>query len=463
MVVIEVHTVADDGEEVRDACVLLVRGRVRPGQAVEGKTLSCAHVVCGGEMRAGRAKVGHRGSFSFLVHLRQGKNVLHLRCGPASKKVQVTFRQRPALRSVRLVYVVYKDHDGSFQAPVSMANDVGYALKRISVVAALTQTLFHHTLRDAGYSNGTFAWTKLRPDGLPAVLVYRSSLTVEEARARSEEALWEQHAKEMVKDGLIDSLAKVLAVTSATEYELKGMARPDHASMLAMTKGHVMLGRAGLALVSSGCLFSWPESLEDAMSSLRDSTRINWKESMDLSWGASTAGGCFAATLGAMVHELGHCFDLGHTLEGVMGDGFRDADVFLGTREDHQNDQISVSTAAANSGSSFLSHYRRRRKMAESGGRFFWADSCAVILAYHKWLKEDHSEDEGPVQVDGTMMVEAQHQIVIAEARDSNGLVLAFEEPNTRQFDCKSLLSTSGASEVFLMTSNGDKLVLNKQ
>ena len=34
-------------------------------------------------------------------------------------------------------------------------------------------------------------------------------------------------------------------------------------------------------------------------------------------------------TLGSVLHELGHCFDLGHTEEGIMGRGFDDLDLFF--------------------------------------------------------------------------------------------------------------------------------------
>ena len=42
-----------------------------------------------------------------------------------------------------------------------------------------------------------------------------------------------------------------------------------------------------------------------------------------------TYGGCFATTLGAMVHELGHTLDLGHTENGIMARGFDDMDRFF--------------------------------------------------------------------------------------------------------------------------------------
>lgn len=40
-----------------------------------------------------------------------------------------------------------------------------------------------------------------------------------------------------------------------------------------------------------------------------------------------TYGGCFATTLGATCHELGHTFDLGHTQEGLMSRGFDNVDL----------------------------------------------------------------------------------------------------------------------------------------
>ena len=42
-----------------------------------------------------------------------------------------------------------------------------------------------------------------------------------------------------------------------------------------------------------------------------------------------TYGGCFSTTLGALVHELGHSLDLGHTENGIMARGFDDMDRFF--------------------------------------------------------------------------------------------------------------------------------------
>lgn len=52
---------------------------------------------------------------------------------------------------------------------------------------------------------------------------------------------------------------------------------------------------------------------------------------MDDSNYRGTHGGCLATTLGSVLHELGHTFDLGHTRDGIMGRGFDYIDrVFVG-------------------------------------------------------------------------------------------------------------------------------------
>jgi hypothetical protein len=42
-----------------------------------------------------------------------------------------------------------------------------------------------------------------------------------------------------------------------------------------------------------------------------------------------TNGGCFATSLGGLIHELGHMLDLGHTENGMMARGCDDIDKFF--------------------------------------------------------------------------------------------------------------------------------------
>ena len=54
-----------------------------------------------------------------------------------------------------------------------------------------------------------------------------------------------------------------------------------------------------------------------------------------------TYGGCFATTLGALVHELGHSLDLGHTENGIMARGFDDMDRFFSISPGNSNSQCT--------------------------------------------------------------------------------------------------------------------------
>jgi len=123
---------------------------------------------------------------------------------------------------------------------------------------------------------------------------------------------------------------KYLAITNVTKYENpKRLKVLDYDHVLSMTKGHIALGGGGLALFGSGCLYSWPEKLSDVPRALKDQTIIDTDYLMDDSAYRGTYGGCFATTLGALVHELGHSLDLGHTENGIMARGFDDMDRFF--------------------------------------------------------------------------------------------------------------------------------------
>lgn len=170
---------------------------------------------------------------------------------------------------------------------------------------------------------------------------------------------------------------------------------------------------------------------------------------MDDSNYRGTHGGCLATTLGSVLHELGHTFDLGHTRDGIMGRGFDYVDrVFVGAagidanrnpvRRVPQHTTIAISrplsvtvtvqqpiqTASPRRGR-LLSETNRpnslgfeqnngrnpgrlsapaspelNRSFAKSMGtnnetpsqtdRTFWGSSCAALLAHHRWFNSDN-------------------------------------------------------------------------
>ena len=55
----------------------------------------------------------------------------------------------------------------------------------------------------------------------------------------------------------------------------------DHGETLSMTKGHVALGGGDLALLGSGCLWTWPEEMADVFPAFEDETRVDSSQVMD--------------------------------------------------------------------------------------------------------------------------------------------------------------------------------------
>lgn len=174
-----------------------------------------------------------------------------------------------------------------------------------------------------------------------------------------------------------------------------------------------------------------------------DTTLIDTEQLMDDSNYRGTHGACLATTLGSVLHELGHTFDLGHTREGIMGRGFDYVDrVFVGAagidfnrnpiRRDPQHTTVALSrplSVTVTVQEPVMSSPRRGRLLSETSrssplpmarqlpgrlsapaspelnrsfskslialeppsqpDRTFWSPSCAALLAYHRWFNSE--------------------------------------------------------------------------
>lgn len=175
-----------------------------------------------------------------------------------------------------------------------------------------------------------------------------------------------------------------------------------------------------------------------------DTTVVDTEQLMDDSNYRGTHGGCLATTLGSVLHELGHTFDLGHTREGIMGRGFDYVDrVFMGAagidfnrnsiRRDPQHTTVAISrplSVTVTVQDAIISSPRRGRLLSETSrplpssnsrqlpgrlsapaspelnrsfsksliasleppsqpDRTFWGASCATLLAYHRWFNSE--------------------------------------------------------------------------
>ena len=171
-------------------------------------------------------------------------------------------------------------------------------------------------------------------------------------------------------------------------------------------------------------------------SRLCDQTQVDSTQLMDDSGYRGTVGGCVATTLGSVLHELGHTFDLGHTEAGIMARGFDDLDSLLtvmsergGTRHltsgrgqltpcgqasrgpspVPSSASILRSNSLSSSGgqsprftsirrsdsvSKYLEEYsekrmeRRVETESQGDGGCHWTRSCALLLAHQPWIRD---------------------------------------------------------------------------
>ena len=183
-------------------------------------------------------------------------------------------------------------------------------------------------------------------------------------------------------------------------------------------------------------------------------TQIDSRELLDDSAYRGTVGGCYATTLGSVLHELGHCFDLGHTESGIMERGFDQLDTLLtvgeaakvpkqtcGRRLAPCGGEVEVEEEArevaeqspprftivrrSSSVSRYLEEYQQRRRgeVATSLGDCRWGRSAALLLARQPWLGvTEASQCKGEAGRQGEQ-VAACCTLAVAELRGERGAV----------------------------------------
>ncbi|XP_012264580.1 putative zinc metalloproteinase YIL108W [Athalia rosae] len=465
-----------DGE-VLSYSLALLRGRVPPG---------CGRIVVRGPRNTISEWPVVGGEFRALVELFRGENAIELEINEFHCRLCLRHEPRTTRLRVTPIYVICAGHNGCFQSPKGEDCSVESAATRIGLGARLLQTLTAEKLREAGHGRKTFQLER-DLDGAEC-LVMHSMLHVDRARAMSQRDLWELIARELMTGPLASKDRKYLAFLSCTRY--RGAPSPrTHEDTLARTEGHAALGGGGLALFGSACLHTWPTCLSQVLPRFLDPTIIDTEQLMDDSNYRGTHGGCLATTLGSVLHELGHTFDLGHTREGIMGRGFDYVDrVFVGRagtdsnrnsiRHDPQHTTVALSrplsVTVTVQGSFGGGSPRRGRLLSETSrpspslsprlgpgrlsapaspelnrsfsksltasepppqpDRTFWGPSCASLLAYHRWFNEqiDNSFNRGiEIRYDAKRnVVRSRFGVRMMELRESSGEMVV----GSRQF-----------------------------
>ncbi|CAB4040097.1 Hypothetical predicted protein, partial [Paramuricea clavata] len=145
-------------------------------------------------------------------------------------------------------------------------------------------------------------------------------------------------------------------------------------------KAHTALGGGQLGLFGTAGLHTWAGEVGELVNCFTDSKEIDKKKLFDDSAGRGTYWANYSTTLGAALHELGHCFDLMHMPEGIMARGFDDMHKFVLMTSSLRHclppaESTDVSNAVPRAMGMFADH------------RAHWFRSSAVLLHYHKWLQ----------------------------------------------------------------------------
>ena len=412
--------------------------------------------------------------FKVVCQLFPGENNLKFDFLGVKDNIRLTYRELVSEHHVRLVYVICKDHDGTFQSPPDLDNSVSAAVKKISISATVLQCVMGELLWEQKLGRRTFA---LETDitGQPVVHKHMSDLTVDQTHSLPQEKLWETLAREIVSSRIGNKKVKYIAFLSSTRYQNTKRIKPfSHAHTLAMTKGHIALGGGGLALFGTGCLWTWPDTVASVQTRLEDCSPIDSTFYMDDSCYRGTIGGCVATTLGSVLHELGHTLDLGHTNEGIMSRGFDDLDSVLtlaservgrkypkgklqpcgschrnasppailrsnsmGSREEMGGSPRFTNVRRSDSVSKYLEEYSEKRlqrssKELRDGGDCFWSRSCALILAHQPWIIRGSGSEEQSCE--GELILENDNvraccSLAVVELRGDKGMVRHYWDP----------------------------------
>lgn len=342
------------------------------------------------------------GKFKALVgDLVDGKNHLTISYCSAVTKLTLTLAAPLSVKyTVKVLYIVCKDHDGCFQSP-STDNNVDDACARLTVGIKLVQSLYGDKLLEQGFGRKTF---QLSSGCVP----FYSQLPVDDAKCMDENSLWNYFAREVIAtENQTFENRKFIAFIGCTEYRGISDGNYTHENVKLKTVANAALGGGDFALFGTGCLYTWPKSIPDVMQCFESAEPIDVRNYMDDSNSRKTFGGCFATTLGSVCHEVGHIFDLGHSRGGIMGNGLDFVNRVFTVRNQTEDLPNRITSTVPpekkilndprltklKSTNKFLNlfHYQKGKDLT------YFERNSAITLAYHKWFNQYTDTSSGDI------------------------------------------------------------------
>lgn len=205
----------------------------------------------------------HKGIFKCLVSLSPGTNNIRLNYKNANKTLTIVFRHHSTELYIIPVYLICDGHDGRFQSPIGSDNSVENACLKIGLGVQLIQCIFGEKLKENGFTKKSFQIENDLFDTAPLCRIFHSKLSMADARRWDQTKLWEYFGRELMLSELGSENKKFLAFLSCTLWDGNKVI------------GDPALAGGGLALVGTGCLHTWPTSLEQVVSCFTNETKID--------------------------------------------------------------------------------------------------------------------------------------------------------------------------------------------
>ncbi|XP_037809591.1 uncharacterized protein LOC119602250 [Lucilia sericata] len=392
------------------------------------------------------------GRFKFLIDLGQEnrKFQLNFSYGKVKLLINIIYEKKESLYKIQPLIILAKDE-------VQQNEIVKLNQQIIDLNLLLIQTVYAEKLWEAVKQRLTFVFND-------KCKIFISKLTKKEIWQLEEQDLWLQIAKDLLASewGNQDHI-KSIAFINCSKYlgsEIEKSKDFSYQNIRKHIKGHAALGAGGLALFSTTYFYSWPSEFADIFKCFLNQQNLNLAFEPDDSNYRKTKAGVYASSLGAVCHEIGHIFDLGHDLQGVMGSNFDYINrVFtLQTKTEHLPERIVQQkpitankprfTRLKDPANGFLQRYREQQE----NDSFYFSPNSAVILAHHAWLRKDletFQSNAFKVKLDLTLGIVKSLELplkIIELRENSNSLVKEWfelqktsEEKPVFEFDLKVL------------------------
>lgn len=379
---------------------------------------------------------------------------------------------------IQPLYIITKNTDGRFQStPDDVNNGIDAALEKIDLALELAQCIISSKLNEGQMGERTFVLQKCQ--------VFQSDLETDTARALNQWELYDFIANELLlRQGIdIRNRRKFVGFLNCTKFDgLKKDEEYSYVNIKARTSANPALGGGFLCLMGSGCFFSWPNKLEEVVSAFASKRKVDLTQVLDDSNYRRTYGGCFATSLGALVHEIGHIFDLAHTETGLMGNDidythrFFLSEIFteilpkrivrscqLNNQDNSQRLNNHKFTKIKKPGGVFLEKYYEQK----DNDMTFFEPNCLITLCFHPWFTQNTPVDDDLTYEEVERSVRSKlSPIVLVEIRElskSDSMLIkcfSFVGQNVREFAIPSEVKLMNVT-LFVMNSQGGMFKTN--